>query len=56
MRTWMDRIFGPCCLLFSIAKCPIWWTKGYLYIAQPPLFKIGKGKSESYMKDERELK
>jgi DNA gyrase subunit B len=29
--------------------------KGYLYIAQPPLFKIGKGKSESYIKDENEL-
>jgi DNA gyrase subunit B len=29
--------------------------KGYLYIAQPPLFKIGKGKSESYIKDESEL-
>jgi len=28
--------------------------KGYLYIAQPPLFKIGKGKSEIYLKNESE--
>ncbi len=29
--------------------------KGYLYIAQPPLFRVGKGKSEIYLKDENAL-
>lgn len=29
--------------------------KGYLYIAQPPLFKIKKGKKESYIKNEKIL-
>lgn len=28
---------------------------GYLYVAQPPLFKIKKGKKENYLKDEKSL-
>jgi DNA gyrase subunit B len=29
--------------------------KGYLYIAQPPLFKVAEGKKEVYLKDEKEM-
>jgi len=42
-------------LTFFFRQMPDLITKGYLYIAQPPLFKIGKGKKGIYLKNEEEF-
>jgi len=42
-------------LTFFYRHMPEMIDNGYLYIAQPPLFKIGRGKKEIYLKNEKEL-
>ena len=55
MPMWTVRISARCCLTFLYRFMPELIKQGYVYLAQPPLYKVEKNKKVWYAYSDEEL-
>jgi len=56
MPTSMARTFARCCSAFSIGNVSTSWPGGYVYVAQPPLFRVRSKKAKLLRANREEMK